>query len=108
MPSLFFPLSFPQPPFFLGSGSYLGAVVAFLAKFAMAAAFGVVYLYTAELYPTQIRNVGVGFCSVGARVGGILTPLVLMTVSCATPPYVAAASVSPVLFLKSCLSLWVS
>ena len=66
--------------FFLGSG-YLGIIAAFIGKFSVAAAFGILYLYTAELYPTQVRNIGVGMCSLSARLGGIMAPLVLLTVS---------------------------
>ena len=34
-----------------------------VGKFGEAAAFGLVYLYTAELFPTCIRNRAVGFCA---------------------------------------------
>lgn len=47
----------------------------------MAGSFGFVYLYTAELFPTQVRNLGVGVTSIGARLGGILAPMVLLLVS---------------------------
>ena len=36
-------------------------------KFGVAAAFAIVYLYTAELYPTAIRGTAVGACSAVAR-----------------------------------------
>ena len=36
-------------------------------KFGVAAAFAMVYLYTAELYPTAIRGTAVGACSTVAR-----------------------------------------
>lgn len=65
---------------FAGNKS-LGTPFALLGKFAVAAAFGVIYLYSAELFPTQVRNIGLGVTSVGARLGGILAPIVLMTVS---------------------------
>ena len=54
---------------------------ALIGKFAVAASFGLVYLYTAELFPTQVRNLGVGVTSVGARLGGMLAPVVLLLVS---------------------------
>ena len=52
-----------------------------MGKFAVAGSFGFVYLYTAELFPTQVRNLGVGMTSIGARLGGILAPMVLLLVS---------------------------
>lgn len=35
------------------------------------------YLMTAEVYPTPIRNIANSFCSVSARVGGILAPQII-------------------------------
>jgi len=43
-----------------------------LGKFGAAAAFAIVYVYTAELFPTVIRNQAVGVCSLVARMGGML------------------------------------
>ena len=45
-------------------------------KFGASAAFGIVFLYTAELFPTPLRNSAVGLCSTCARLGGICAPLV--------------------------------
>jgi OCT family organic cation transporter-like MFS transporter 4/5 len=33
--------------------------------------FSMVYLYTAELFPTSIRSTAIGSCSTMARVGGM-------------------------------------
>ncbi|KAL2085499.1 hypothetical protein ACEWY4_018819 [Coilia grayii] len=51
-------------------------VIAVLGKFCLAASFTIVYVYTAELYPTVLRQNGVGLNSMCARVAGILAPLI--------------------------------
>ncbi|XP_033495057.2 solute carrier family 22 member 13-like [Epinephelus lanceolatus] len=51
-------------------------VIAVLGKFAATASFAIIYVYTAELYPTTLRQNGVGLNSMCARVAGILAPLI--------------------------------
>nr|XP_054752613.1 organic cation transporter protein-like [Lytechinus pictus] len=51
--------------------------VAMIGKFGISGSFGVLYLYTAELYPTSIRTVAVGGCSMFSRVANMLAPLIL-------------------------------
>nr|XP_046228100.1 solute carrier family 22 member 13b [Scatophagus argus] len=55
-------------------------VIAVVGKFAATASFSIVYVYTAELYPTAIRQSGVGLNSMCARVAGILAPLIRLMV----------------------------
>nr|XP_036851531.1 solute carrier family 22 member 20 [Manis javanica] len=47
-----------------------------LGKGCLASSFICVYLFTGELYPTEIRQMGMGFASVNARFGGLAAPLV--------------------------------
>ncbi|CAK9304000.1 unnamed protein product [Gordionus sp. m RMFG-2023] len=48
----------------------------FIARAVISACFQATYVYTPEVYPTTIRAMGVGTCSMMARVGAILTPFV--------------------------------
>ena len=36
--------------------------------------FGTIYVYTCELFPTSVRSISLGICSVAARMGGIACP----------------------------------
>lgn len=49
-------------------------------KLGVTAAFGVVYVHTAEMLPTIIRSGGVGSASTVARVGALIAPFVPLLV----------------------------
>lgn len=51
-------------------------VLAALGIFGMSIAFPTVYLYSAELFPTVVRNVGVGTSSMCARFGSMVAPYI--------------------------------
>uniref|UniRef100_A0A669R1A4 Major facilitator superfamily (MFS) profile domain-containing protein n=1 Tax=Phasianus colchicus TaxID=9054 RepID=A0A669R1A4_PHACC len=53
-------------------------VLATIGKFTASASFSSAYVYTAELFPTIIRQSGVSLCSMVARVAGIIAPLILL------------------------------
>uniref|UniRef100_G1R0J5 Major facilitator superfamily (MFS) profile domain-containing protein n=1 Tax=Nomascus leucogenys TaxID=61853 RepID=G1R0J5_NOMLE len=65
-----------------------------LGKGCLASSFICVYLFTSELYPTEIRWMGMGFASVHARLGGLAAPLVttLGEYSTILPPVIFGAT----------------
>lgn len=52
--------------------------LAMFGKMAITASYGTVYIFSAEQFPTPVRNVGLGVASMVARVGGIAAPFVNM------------------------------
>ncbi|KAM9778069.1 solute carrier family 22 member 16 [Syngnathus typhle] len=52
----------------------LAITLSMMGKFAIAIAFGLIYLYTCELYPTIIRSLAVGSGSMMCRVGSVVAP----------------------------------
>lgn len=53
--------------------------VLFLAgKIGVTCAFGTIYLYTTELYPTSVRTAGVGISSMCGRIGAIVSPYIAL------------------------------
>ena len=47
------------------------------ARLAASTAFSILYLYSAELFPTGVRTTGVGCCSVCARIGSMAAPYIV-------------------------------
>jgi hypothetical protein len=57
-------------------------LIVFLAgKFAITIAFTVVYVFTAELFPTELRHTMLGTCSMVGRIGSITAPQTPLLVS---------------------------
>lgn len=56
-----------------------GNVRVFLASLSlvgMAISFPTIYLYSGEVFPTVVRNVGVGLGSISARIGSMIAPYI--------------------------------
>ena len=60
---------------------YLTTALAMLGKLFATAGLITIYVLSAELFPTAIRNVGMGSSSSWARVGGMIFPFIADTVS---------------------------
>ena len=53
---------------------YVAITFEMMGKCAVATGFAVMYAYTAELYPTVLRNTALGTCSTFSRLGSITAP----------------------------------
>ena len=38
----------------------------------------VVYIFAAELFPTEVRNIGIGFGSMVGRIGSVVAPFIIL------------------------------
>ena len=55
-------------------GRHLLTMLGLVGKLCISASFSVVYVYSGEIFPTTIRNSGMGLVSFAARIGGIAAP----------------------------------
>lgn len=55
----------------------LATLLEMLGKLGVTAAFCVVYAVTSELFPTVVRNMAMGTCSMTARIGSIVSPFII-------------------------------
>ena len=56
---------------------WLVIIIAMTGKFLISGTFALAYLYTAELFPTPVRNVAVGGASTFARIGSMSAPYIV-------------------------------
>ena len=59
---------------FIPQSSPLFTIVAIFGKSNISASYTLMYVYSAEIFPTVLRSTGVGLCTVFSRVGGIIAP----------------------------------
>ncbi|KAL8562536.1 hypothetical protein ACOMHN_045801 [Nucella lapillus] len=55
---------------------HVSTAFAIVGRFFMAGLFSIIFVYTTELYPTVIRNIGMGACLFWARLGGVMAPII--------------------------------
>lgn len=56
-------------------------VMAFIGKSAISGGWAAVMVFSAENFPTLVRNIGVASCAFAARIGGIVAPQFVFLVS---------------------------
>merc|ERR1712071_605550 len=62
----------------------IGQVFAYVGRFFIGCTFAIAYIYSCEIYPSEVRSTGLAINSFGARVAGFLSPWVLSMVSIKT------------------------
>lgn len=69
--------------------------LASLGLVGMAISFPTIYLYSGEVFPTVVRNIGVGLGSISARIGSIIAPYIATMVG-----YILFINKNRFIFLK--------
>uniref|UniRef100_A0A665VFE5 Solute carrier family 22 member 21 n=1 Tax=Echeneis naucrates TaxID=173247 RepID=A0A665VFE5_ECHNA len=83
---------------------YIAITLEMTGKFAVTTSFAVIYAYTAELYPTVLRNTALGTCSMAARIGSIIAPYFIYLRSYSISlPYILMGSLTALVGLLSLL-----
>ncbi|XP_010880424.2 solute carrier family 22 member 16 isoform X1 [Esox lucius] len=82
----------------------LAIILNMTGKFAIAIAFGLIYLYTCELYPTVIRSLAVGSGSMMCRVGSVVAPFCVYLAD--IWQYMPQLTVGILAFIIGVLTLW--
>ncbi|XP_022617973.1 solute carrier family 22 member 5-like isoform X1 [Seriola dumerili] len=83
---------------------YFAITLEMIGKFAVTTTFAIVYAYTAELYPTVLRNTALGACSMASRIGSIIAPYFIYLRSYSISlPYILMGSLTALAGLLSLL-----
>uniref|UniRef100_A0A8C6TJM1 SV2 related protein b n=1 Tax=Neogobius melanostomus TaxID=47308 RepID=A0A8C6TJM1_9GOBI len=68
-------------PMYVCIGRLSLTILIFVARAVISGGFQVVFVYTPEVYPTEVRAVALGICSSFAKLGALLTPFVAQHLS---------------------------
>uniref|UniRef100_A0A8C7X5C3 Si:dkey-166k12.1 n=1 Tax=Oryzias sinensis TaxID=183150 RepID=A0A8C7X5C3_9TELE len=79
--------------------------LAMVGKFGITASFAIIYVYTAEIFPTVVRQTGIGVSSMFARMGGVLAPIINMLDSHSPATPLIIFGISPLLGALLALAL---
>ncbi|XP_046374361.2 organic cation transporter protein-like [Haliotis rufescens] len=55
---------------------WITMTLSMIGRFGASGAFAIIYVFSAELFPTVVRNSGMGGSSVSGRIGGIISPYI--------------------------------
>ena len=61
--------------------NWIMIALSMVGKLGISVAFGEIFIYTGELFPTVVRSVVMGICSFGARVGSSISPYMYQIVN---------------------------
>lgn len=53
-------------------------VIAMIGKSAISGGWAATQVFSAETFPTVVRNIGIGACAMSARIGGIIAPQIVL------------------------------
>ena len=85
-------------------GAATAVAIVLFGKACIAGSFAIIYNYTAELFPTVLRNTALGIGSMCARLSGALTPMIMLLDS--FNPRVPATVFGFIALLSGFLSLY--
>ena len=68
-------------PEFGKANPWLTITLSLIGKFFITCSFATIYVHTPEIYPTKIRNTGLGLCMLIAKVASIVAPSTRILVS---------------------------
>lgn len=71
--------------------SWLSLTCWLVGKFAISCSFMSLFVYASEVFPTPIRNVSVGLCSVLSRGGAIAAPYIRLLVCLCFSPFIESS-----------------
>lgn len=80
-------------------------VLAMIGKFGITASLSIIYVYSAEVFPTVIRQNGIGMSSMCARFGGVLAPMMYLLRSISPHAPMFLSGLCPLLGSALCLLL---
>lgn len=66
---------------YISASQWATVALSMIGKCGVSATFGIVFIYTPELFPTNVRSFITGCCNTGARIGTLISPYIVNIVS---------------------------